>query len=502
MAIIDLSNYDTTLYQSSDNTGTDGNVFFDTAAGTIQFFNATTNSTLDLTGHGGGATDANPLIELDGIKFEAIYAFENQERRTDEVLRQYDRWTSGTFKFGGAYNFINGRVPLAAADIALIRGSGWNEYGIDGLVDKIYFGNKGLSNIESDSQPYYQLESTEFTSSIDYQKTGQIDEAVLVFEDAVDDFTLDPEVVSIRTYGFNYDRKSTLTDLGITELGGYSTGFAVNESAHLTTSEATMPIADVFGVSQAAPWTGMVLEELDIAQIETGFTNAGDKNFTWVLKNPDDGAVCTLDQCVAYLDAISLQIVDVNEHVTNSAIGKDVNTWYSYNGAGQIVTQSGLNDSKGLFIEGLVGNDKQRIVQTDDSLIGQTYPFYVSIITQVGQGSVDDTIGSGGGAWFQTYFATLYNASGAVTVQDSTATDVKTPLGTDIATSGFRSGTTVLYEFDYDGDTLGGAAGSPKNAVMVVEGDGVVTQAKTLYTINNLSATINITCNPSTENNV
>ena len=124
---------------------------------------------------------------------------------------------------------------------------------------------------------------------------------------------------------------------------------------------------------------------------------------------------------------------------------------------------------------------------------GNTYPFYVSIITQVGQGSVDDTIAGGGGAWFQTYFAVVggndYNTVNAITIQDSTATDVKTPLGVDIAGSGFRSGTTVVYEFDYDGDTLGGATG-PKNAVMVVEGDGVVTQAKTLYTINNLSSTI------------
>ncbi len=500
MAIIDLSNYDTTLFQASDSGGTDGNVFFDTAAGTIQFFNATTNSTLDLTGHGGGATDANPLIELDGLKFEAIYAFENQERRTDEDLRQYDRWTSGTFKFGGAYNFINGRVPLAAGDIALIRGSGWNEYGTDGLVDKIYFGNKGLSNIETDSQPYYQLDI--FTTAIDYAKLGQIDEAVLVFEDGGDDNTLNPEVVSIRTYGNNYDRKDTLNDLGIAELGGYSTGFAVNESVHLTTNEGDMPIASVFNDDpslQLSVWLDMTIEELDAAQSEDGFTQGDTKLYTWVLNNP---GAASLDQVVAYLDAASIQTTDINRHVSNTAIGKDVDTWYSYNGAGQIVTQSGLNDSKGFFIEGLVGNDKQRIVQTDDSLVGNTYPFYVSIVTQVGQGAVDDTIGSGGGAWFQTYFATAYNTSSAITIQDSTPQDVKTPLGTDIASSGFRSGTTVVYEFDFDGDTLGGTAGTAKNAVMVVEGDGIVTQAKTLYTINNLSSTINITCNPSTENNV
>ncbi len=498
MAIIDLSNYDTTLVQSTDSSsGTpDGNVYFDKATGKIEFIPVETLATIDLTSKGGGATDANPLSIQDGIKFEAIYAFENQERKEDEDLRQYDRWTSGTFKFGGAYNFINGRVPLAAADVAIIRGSGWNEYGTDGLVDKIYFGNKGLSNIEASSQPYYQLDT--FTTAIDYQKAGQIDEAVLVYDVAGDDNTGVPEIVSIRTYGFNYDRKSTVTDLGIAELGGYSTGFAVNESAHLTTNvESAHPIADVFGGSQAEPWIGMELEELDSAQSEDGFSQGDGKLYTYVLKNPDDGSVCTLDQCVAYLDAIAIQDTDINGHATNTAIGKDVNVWYSYNGAGQIVTQSGMNDSKGLFIEGLVGNDKQRIVQTDDSLAENTYPFYVSVVTNVGAGAVGDT-----GSWFQTYFDTNYNTDSAVTVQDSSPTDAKTPVGTTIFDSTFRSGNTVVYEFDYDNDTLGGTAGTEKDAVMVVEGDGAVTQAKTLYTINNNSSTINITCNPSTENNV
>lgn len=497
MALIDLSNYDTTLIQSTQAaTGSpDGNVFFDKSAGTIEFIPVSELATLDLTSIGGGATDPNPLSVQDGIKFEAIYAFENQERKDDEDLRQYDRWTSGTFKFGGAYNFINGRVPLAAADRAIIRGSGWNEYGADGLVDKIYFGNKGLSNIEATSQPYYQLDT--FTTATDFAKAGQFDEAVLVFEDGGTDNTGNPEIVSIRTYGYNYDRKSTAVDLGIAELGGYSTGFAVNESVHLTTSESSYPIADVYGGAQAAPWTGMELEELVTAQSEDGFSQGDNKLYTWVLKNPDDGAVCNLDQCVAYLDAIALQAVDINEHSTNVAIGKDVDTWYSYNGAGQIVTKSGLNDSKGLFIEGLTGNDKQRIVQTDDTQSGNTYPFYVSIVTNVGSGAVADT-----NSWFQTYFDADYNTSSAVTVQDVTDTDVKTPVGTNIAGSAFKSGNTVVYEFDYESDTLGGTAGTEKDAWMIVEGDGAVTQAKTFYTINDDASTINVTCAPGTENNV
>jgi len=37
MALIDLSNYSTSLYQASSSAGLDGNVYFDRVAGTVQF---------------------------------------------------------------------------------------------------------------------------------------------------------------------------------------------------------------------------------------------------------------------------------------------------------------------------------------------------------------------------------------------------------------------------------------------------------------------------------
>ena len=173
MALIDLSNYATTLHPASSAAFTDGNVFFDVATtGFFDFGDATTYATYTPTaataattisttapdqitratgdfakddgwragmkvtlalsgtqdgtytiesisadglaittvettiateaGSGdetlAGAVTTNALINLDGLKFEALYAFENQERRLDEVLRKYDRWTGGTFK--------------------------------------------------------------------------------------------------------------------------------------------------------------------------------------------------------------------------------------------------------------------------------------------------------------------------------------------------------------------------------------------------------------------
>lgn len=483
MALIDLSNYSTTLIQSTqDRAGVpDGNVYFDKTGGTIEFIPVEELATLDLTSIGGGATDPNPLSTQDGLKFEAIYAFENQERADDETLRAYDRWSSGSFKFAGAYSFINARVPSLAADRAIIRGSGWNEYGTDGLVDKIFFGNKGLSNIESGSQPYYQLDT--FTTAVDYAKAGQIDEAVLVFEDSVSDNTLDPEIVSIRTYGNTHDRKSTVDDLGIAELGGYSTGFAVNEGPHLTTSEAGMPFADVW-TTPAGAWLNMTLEKLAVAvNIDEFAEAAGD--FTWVVNNADNS---TLDEVIAYLDAIATVTTDIDSGTETVTVGKDVNVWYSYNAAGQAILASGA-DSLGLYVYNVPVADQQRLKFTDDIAALKSYLFLVGVEANVGATAKADA-----NAWYHSYGATDYNTASAIEVQDSSAAVVKGLASTADGSN------LIKFNFDYDGDTVLGTAGTDKNAVFLCEGDGGATQAKTLYTLSR-TTTIAFTCAPSVENN-
>lgn len=489
MATIDLSNYTTSLYQASSSAFTDGNVFFDpagnTGLGTISFGDVGTYPTLNLTTHGGGATDANPLVALDGVRFEAIYAFENARRRVDEVLRQYDRWTSGTFKFGGAYDFINARTPLAEADRKIIRGSGWREL-TGSVVNRIYFGVKGLGSILGTSTPYFQ--PTQFATAQDYTNLGNIDEAIQVFGDAGNgafDNTLNSTYLSIRTYGQNFDRIDTAGTLGIAELGGYSTGAALNESTHLTTSEASYPLADVY-TTPIAPWNGMTLEKLGAPQTETGFAGA-DGNFTWTLNNTGAG---TLYQCVAYLDAIA-QADAVVTTGTASLNGKDYDTWYEYTATGLIRPISGAADGLGLFIEGLTGADKQLVEFRDDGEVVCVYPVFTAVTVELGQNAIDDT-----NAWFHIFEAAAYNSAGAVTYQDAVPSDVK---GDAVNTSAFISGANTFIDFEHDFTTDGSV-----NVVVLCEGDiGIqaagVTQQKTAVTL--AAATVAASCVPAVENN-
>jgi len=118
MALIDLSNYANLLNQSTTGgrAGTpNGNIYFDVANGIVELITVEEQPTVIITDTthplytDGTSPIANPLVEDDGIKMEALYAFERQERRKDENLRKYDYYFKGTFKFGGAYELVNGR---------------------------------------------------------------------------------------------------------------------------------------------------------------------------------------------------------------------------------------------------------------------------------------------------------------------------------------------------------------------------------------------------------
>lgn len=438
------------------------------------------------------AAEANPLTNALGIKFEAIYAFENQERAVDEDLRKYDRWTAGSFKFAGAYSYLNSRKPSIAADRSIIRGSGWTEFATDGGTDRIFFGNKGLSNIEVTSQPYNQLAIG--GAPTDFAKAGQIDEAVQVFGSTANtpsdagagNFdTRTYEAVSVRTYGNNYDRKETTTDLGITELGPYSTGFALNESSHLTTVPATYPLVDVYGGAQTTPWTGMSLEKLAVAQVESGF-NEADGNFIWVVNNTVPG---DLDQVVAFMDALAQTDDDIDSGAVTTTNGKRVGTWYSYDAQGRVVANAPF-DGEGLFFESIPTADEQRVVFVDDAGGTKTRPFLVSMEADIGATAKADPL-----AWYHAFFAAAYNTAGALTIENSSSQEI-----TGLASTANGSN-KIIEPFDYDGDTIGGTAGTDKNAVFLCEGDGGAAQAKTLFTFTR-QTTVAFTCAPGAETNV
>lgn len=500
MALIDHTNYSTTLKQSTTARGAtpNGNVYFDVANNEIQLIGVDELATVDF---GGGAV-TNPLNNADGITLRALYNFENARRRLDETLRKYKRGTDGDYRFAGAFSFVNG-VKLDGTDRNKIRGSGFIEYANTGdgatAVDRIYHGVLSLVSIQSGTTSRWALvtgtDETTLQSATwaSFVRTGNINEVVQVFGSTANgdsgagtfDYTTRTLVVRVRSWGYNPGETTSVAS-GITEFSGFSGGYGVGESINPANSYA---LADVYGGAKVSPWTGMSLEKLAAPQTETGF-NEADGDFTWVLNNSAGGTVA---QCAAYLDAAALQNADVDEGAVSVYNGLKGRVWYSRNAAGKVVTAS--IGGAGLFIEGLSTAEKQNVIMTDDAGATKTYPFFPEVQITVGAPAIADT-----NAWYHLFYldgasAADFDTTGAVTVNDSTGNPVKGNVATD------EVGGKIIFAYDYDGNTQAGlSAGIDKDIIVQVEGDGGAAQAITAFTITR-STVVSVTCSPAADNN-
>jgi hypothetical protein len=297
------------------------------------------------------------------------------------------------------------------------------------------------------------------------------------------DFTTRTLVARVRTFG-QIAGESTSVAAGINEFSGFSGGYGVGESPE---NANQYNLADVYGGAAIAPWTGMTLEKLVTPQTETGF-NEADGDFTWVLHNTLGG---TAQECAAFLDAVALQDADIDTGA-GTYNGRKGRVWYD-RVAGKVVTRS--IGGEGLFIEGLSPAEQQNVTFTDDAGDTKTYPFVVSVEITVGAAAVADA-----NAWYRVMYldgsgSLDFDTATAVVVQDSTGTDVNGNVSAD------ASANKITFAYAYDTNTQAGLpAGTDKDCVVLVEGDGGVAQALTEFTITR-SSTVPVSCVPPTDNN-
>src|SRR3990167_3578846 len=497
MTLIDHTNYTTTLQQSTQSRAAtpDGNVYFDTTTNEIQLMGVDELATVDF----GGGPVTNPLNNSDGITMRALYNFENQERRTDEVLRKFKRGTDGDYRFAGAFNFVNG-VKLDGTDRNKIRSSGFQEFAESGdgltVVDRIYHGVISLVSIQGTTTPYWSLVTATDEATLqaatwtNFVRAGNINEVVQVFGDTANgdtgagdfDYTTRTLVVRVRSWAYNPGETTSVAS-GITEFSGFSGGYGVGESINPSN---TYNLADVYGGAQIAPWTGMSLEELVTPQTESGF-NEANGDFIWVLHNTGSG---TVQECAAFLDALTLQNTDVDDG-TGTYNGRKGRVWYSRNAAGKVVTAS--IGGKGLFIEGLSTAEKQNVIMTDNAGATKTYPFFPEVRISVGSAAVGDS-----NAFYHLFYnegTGVFDTTNAFTVNDSSSNPVKGNVSTDAVAN------VISFAYAYDTNSENGlSSGTDKDCVVIVEGDGGVAQAITFFTITR-DTIVPVTCVPQVDNN-
>lgn len=507
--LIDHTNFGSFLKQSTQprSGSPDGNFYYDKSNDTIQLIGVDELATFDHTSMGGGANDANQLANFEGITLRGMYNFDNQERRTDESLRGFLRGTKGVYRFAGAFNFING-VKLdetvlsdGSTDRSKVRASGWIEFAAtqNGKtdIDRVYHGIVSLVDIQSTTSPQYALVVNELEATLQaaswksFQRLGDIDEAVQVYGTTIYgdstagtfDSLLEVLVVRVRSWQYN-PRETTSVKTKIAEFSGFSAGYGVGETPNPAN---IFNEVDVYGGSQISPWTGMVLTKA-APETETGF-NESDGAFTWILDNDNGG---TMQECAAYLDALTLQETNI-DNGSGTYIGSRGRVWYNRDAAGKIVTVS--SEGEGLFIRGLSIAEKQNGIFNDDTGSSKTYPFFPDIQITVGAAAVADT-----NAWYHVYYAdgagaADFDSTGAITVNNSSGTPIKGVVSADVV------GVVISAPYAFDTNTQAGlSAGTNKDVVVIVEGDGGVEQAITFATITRATV-VPITCAPSTDNN-
>lgn len=464
----------------------DGNIFLDVtdpANPTIELFSSSEVPTM-------AGSVANTLDPNDGATMQAIYGAIGIERRDNEVIRQYRKPGVGVFALAGSYDLLNNWQFATATDLGLVRSSGVRYLSVSGAVNRIYFGPKSLGNIEAASQPYYQ--TTALGAVTDFGFTGDIDELVQVFgttangDAGAGDFDVRSYfAVSVREWGFIHDRK-TLVDSGLSQAAQFSGGFGLSEGPHPTTGTYTE--ADVFGGGAIAPWSTMNYLTEAAPVTRTGF-NEADGDFAESIENPAGG---TLDEVVAYMDALARASVDIDGG-TPTQIGKEVDVLYSFDAQGNIVLKQGL------FIENLPGADLTRLRLTDDLGNPKTFPSLITInvnLSSVAQGEST--------AWYHSFIeddtdADDYNTATAITSQDKDGVEIKGTVGAsstiswDVNFSATPGGTNIPASTSYqirfivgdDPDTVGGPV---ENFVLI--------------TVDGTASTLNVDLSNEVENNV
>jgi hypothetical protein len=395
--------------------------------------------------------EAGGLVAKDGVTGNAIWA------------KFVDLWTTATYQpypfpmnvldaRSGQYIFgqdpggsYNGWKPANDATRQMIRDAGWSEYSGAGVLNRQYVGFVALaSGFPAGAQFYYQRAVG--GSAINFTFTDAPNEAIQVFGDAsngnFDTRTYFKAFCREEAYTFD---DAVLGDVGETGTGPYKIALPLSVSAELPTK-----ILDIDAdVAANAPYTSITVEYFGSDQ--TSY-DIGAYPFRVVIDNTTANA--TLEEIYTKVQYLLRQNSDIDSGA-GSVIGKTANALCYFVG-------DTLYTTTGVFIEGVIPADLNRVVFLDQNDVERTYPYAAA-----GTLNFNSFLTAGGTGYYRMYFTTLpgasndYGESGAVTVDDNSAADI----------AGTISGASIAFTFDYDGNVQGGRTAGTDAAVTIVAGN-------------------------------
>jgi hypothetical protein len=344
---------------------------------------------------------------------------------------------SGQYQIGiDAGGNANGWAFLDATTVQMLRDGGVEVYDNAGSLIEVYAGIVGLGTVSAGSQIYYQRDPAD--APTDFTFTDQANEAIQVFGDATHG-NFDKRTffkAFVREQGKKY-KDSVLADTGKTATGAYIVNMLLSNEDDLKITETDANIAS------NAPYTGITVTYYATNQNRTIGGTA------YPFRVIIDGNNATLEQIYEKIQYLLRQNTDIDSG-TGTVIGQTASALLEFIG-------DTLKTTTGVYVDNIQANDSNRIEFTDQNGVVRTNPFVAAGTLQF------NSVMVGAGSSYRLFFTAPagvgndYGEAGAITVQDS--------LGSDIA--GTISNGSISFDFDYDGDTLGGTAGTDKAVTLI-----------------------------------
>jgi len=383
---------------------------------------------------------AGNLVAKDGVTWQALYS------------KLVDLWTTATYQDSPfpayAIDALSGQFQIGTdgatfsgwtfandATRQMLRDGGWSEFSGAGVLQRQYVGIVGLGGVSAGAQLYYQRTAVEAPSNFTF--TDQCNEGIQVFGDATNG-NFDTRAYFkgfVREQGKKY-RDSVLADTGKTATGAYIVNM-------LLSNEDDLKIQALDAAMTGAPYNNITITYFGVDQNRL----IGGINYPFRVIIAGNGA--TLEQIYTKVQYLLRQATDIDSGA-GTVIGKTAAALLAFVG-------DQLETTTGVYIDNIQSADSNRVVFKDQNGVNRTNPYQAA-----GTITFNSVLVGAGSAYRLMFSAPAgagndYGEAGAITVLDA--------AGNPIA--GAISAGSIGFSFDYDGDTVGGTAGTDKAVTLI-----------------------------------
>jgi hypothetical protein len=357
-----------------------------------------------------------------------LYSFLKEEWKNDANLIKYpfpmEAITPEQFEFKNGWTYAD------ATTRNLFRNGGFAVKDANGNSQEEFIGVVTLGSIDESDQVYFQQAID--GASNDIVLTGAVNQCVKVYGDASHgDFDYrDYMKVFVREQAKQYAQASH-SDIGVSSFTyqAYRFPLANSDDLKITHDDTT---ADAYGIT------------VDYTTTVTRTIGSSDYSFDVVI----DGNNRTAEEIYEAVQSALRKNSDIDDGV-GTVIGKTTDSLLRFVG-------DTLVTSTGVYIDNFQAVDTNRIEFYDNTGAKRVFPYVAS-----GSITFNDNLVNDGSAIYRMFFSEDYGTASATIVDDNSGSGI----------SGDITGSTVLFNFDYDGNVQGGrTAGTDANVTVVAIG--------------------------------